>query len=431
MHNFNLTHTWLGYLILIIFGICYYFIATEEKFRLNKAIPALFGGSISFFFISIYFYYHNLPLTILNKELKLIILEISEIFFFLFVAMTYIETLIERNVFLVLRYKILSMNLTYKKIFWLTGILSFSLSPIADNLTTALILSTVLIAIEKKNEKFLVPAAINIVVASNAGGAWSPFGDVTTLMAWTAGKAQIVDFLRLFPASVGGWLINAWLLSRFIPEGKPEFNSKEEKVKFKYGAKRIIFLGLFTIFLVIAGHHVFHLPAMWGMICGLSLLQLYSYNLSRKFNVKINVFKNMGKIENDTLLFFFGILSLVGALHFIGWLNYILKIYQLLGNFWTNVIVGFISAIIDNVPVMSAILKSSPDMSIEQWLLLTLTAGIGGSIISFGSAAGVGVMGKLRGIYTFQSHLKYIWTILIGYCVSLLIWFVQFKILQY
>jgi Na+/H+ antiporter NhaD/arsenite permease-like protein len=136
----------------------------------------------------------------------------------------------------------------------------------------------------------------------------------------------------------------------------------------------------------------------------------------------------MQKVENDTLLFFFGILSAVGALHYLGFLEYIHNMYTMFGPTATNIGVGFLSAIVDNVPVMSAILKSSPSMDLSQWMLVTLTAGVGGSLISFGSAAGVGVMGKLHGIYTFGSHMKHAWTILVGYIVSVAIWYVQYQI---
>jgi len=122
-------------------------------------------------------------------------------------------------------------------------------------------------------------------------------------------------------------------------------------------------------------------------------------------------------------------LSAVGALYFLGWLFYITKLYEIIGPTWANIGVGFISAIIDNVPVMAAILKANPPMGIDQWMLVTLTAGIGGSLISFGSAAGVGVMGRMKGIYTFGSHMKFVWTILLGYIVSVAIWYFQFEIL--
>jgi Na+/H+ antiporter NhaD/arsenite permease-like protein len=168
---------------------------------------------------------------------------------------------------------------------------------------------------------------------------------------------------------------------------------------------------------------------MWGMMFGLAVLKLYSINLTKTGQDSFNIYVNMQKVENDTLLFFFGILSAVGALHFLGFLHYIHSLYDMVGPTAANIGVGFISAIVDNVPVMSAILKSSPTMGTDQWLLVTLTAGIGGSLISFGSAAGVGVMGRLHGIYTFGAHMKHAWTILVGYAISMVIWYVQFEIM--
>lgn len=427
-----LTYTWIGVTAFIIFVIGYYFIAAEEKFHINKAKPALFIGTFIFMLIGLYYAINGLNLDDLHHEVKLLILEIAEIFFFLFVAMTYIEALIERRVFDTLKYNLVSKGYSYKKLYWLTGLIAFSLSPIADNLTTALILSTVLITIEKENKLFLVPGAINIVVAANAGGAWSPFGDITTLMAWTAGKGHFVDFIYLFPTAVTGWVATAWLLSRYVPNAKPVFDaSTEPRVSILKGGKVIIALGVFTIFSAVMSHQVFHLPAMWGMMFGLSLLKLYSYQLKRRHQEDIGVFKSISKIENDTLLFFFGILAAVGGLHFLGFLDLAVKLYDTLGPTTVNIGVGFLSAIVDNVPVMSAVLKSNPTMGLDQWLLVTLTAGIGGSLISFGSAAGVGVMGKLRGIYTFTSHMKYAWTILLGYILSLVIWYIQFEIFNF
>jgi Na+/H+ antiporter NhaD/arsenite permease-like protein len=408
----------------------YYFIATEEKYEINKAKPALFTGTFMFMLIGIYFALNGIDVHHLHVEMKHLILEIAEIFFFLFVAMTFIETMIERNVFDVLKYKLVSRGYTFKKLFWLTGLLAFFISPVADNLTTALILSTVLFTIDKTNKEFLVPGAINIVVAANAGGAWSPFGDITTLMAWTAGKGVFIDFISLFPASIVGWLITAWLLSKVVPEGKPPFSAQTDKVeKLKPGAKTVIYLGIGTIIVAVLGHQFFHFPAMWGMMFGLSVLKIYSYQLKQIEGETFDVFVNMQKVENDTLLFFFGILAAVGALHFLGFLEYIVDLYGIIGATAGNMGVGFLSAVVDNVPVMSAVLKANPEMGLDQWMLVTLTAGIGGSLISFGSAAGVGVMGRLRGIYTFGSHMKYAWMILVGYIVSMIIWYVQFQIL--
>lgn len=426
----DLSTTWVGFAVLAVFVIGYYFIATEEKYEINKAKPALFIGTFSFMLIGIYYTFNSMDPTPLHHEMTVLIEEIAEIFFFLFVAMTFIETLIERRVFDVMKYNLVSKGYTYKKLFWLTGILAFFISPVADNLTTALILSTVLFTIDKENHKFLVPGAINIVVAANAGGAWSPFGDITTLMAWTAQKGEFVDFLFLFVPSVGGWLLTAWLLSRAVPVGQPPFDAaSEKKPTMRDGGVVVIWLGVFTIFIAVMGHQFFHFPAMWGMLFGLSILKLYAFRLTQQKADSFDIFVNMKKIENDTLLFFFGILSAVGALHYVGFLNYVHDLYSMVGPTAANIGVGFISAVVDNVPVMSAILKASPEMPLDQWMLVTLTAGIGGSLISFGSAAGVGVMGRLRGIYTFGSHMKYAWTILAGYILSMGLWYVQYQIL--
>ncbi|WP_304545429.1 sodium:proton antiporter NhaD [Sulfurimonas microaerophilic] len=428
--DINLATTWVGWLSLIVFIVAYYFIAAEEKFEVNKAKPALFAGTFMFMLVGIYFAINGMNPSGLHDELETLILEIAEIFFFLFVAMTFIETLIERGVFDLMKYKLVSKGYTYKKLYWLTGLLAFFISPVADNLTTALILSTVLFTIDKKNLSFLVPGAINIVVAANAGGAWSPFGDITTLMAWTAGKGTFVDFLYLFPASVTGWLVTAYLLSMSVPKGQPEFDaSTEKKPELLDGAMGTVYLGVATITIAVLGHQFFHFPAMWGMMFGLAILKMYSVFLTKRGRQSFNIFVNMQKVENDTLLFFFGILSAVGALHFLGFLHYIHDLYGMMGSTASNIGVGFLSAIVDNVPVMSAILKSSPEMGLDQWMLVTMTAGIGGSLISFGSAAGVGVMGRLHGIYTFGAHMKHAWTILVGYLVSIVIWYLQFEVM--
>ncbi len=437
MHNLNLVTTWVGFLSLAFFVIGYYFIATEDRYHINKAKPALLTGTGIFMLIGLYFAINGLNGEILEKEIEHLIFEISGIFFFLFVAMTYIEAMIDRGVFTTLRYNLVSKGYSYKKLFWVTGFLSFFISPVADNLTTALILSTVLITIDRDSREFLVPSAINIVVAANAGGAWSPFGDITTLMVWVDGRASFTEFLFLFPAAFLGWGVTALLLSRFIPDGTPPFNVNEEPAKIEKGGKVIIGLFALTIILAIVSHQLLHLPAMWGMMFGLSILKLYVYKLNESdASTKVNVFAWIAKVENDTLLFFFGILAAVGGLHFLGFLEYFTALYDKFGATTVNIAVGFLSAIVDNVPVMSAVLKADPNMGStpmaiqEQWMLVTMTAGVGGSLISFGSAAGVGVMGKLHGIYTFSSHMKYAWTVLLGYILSIFIWYIQFNLLH-
>jgi Na+/H+ antiporter NhaD/arsenite permease-like protein len=435
MHDqLHLTTTWVGILSVIVFVVGYYFIATEDKYHINKAKPALFAGTGIFMLIGIYFAMNGMDGHALETSVNHLIIEISQIFFFLLVAMTYIEAMIDRKVFSALRYNLVSRGYTYKKLFWITGVLAFFISPVADNLTTALILSTVLITIDKENKAFLVPGAINIVVAANAGGAWSPFGDITTLMVWIAGKGAFTEFLYLFPASILGWFVTAFLLSRAVPDGTPPFHADETKVQIAEGGKVIMGLFALTITMAVLSHQLLHLPAMWGMMFGLAILKLYVYKINRgPSDTQLNAFSWIAKIENDTLLFFFGILAAVGGLHFLGFLEYFTALYDSLGATVVNIAVGFVSAVIDNVPVMSAVLKADPNMGADaqaQWMLVTLTAGVGGSMISFGSAAGVGVMGKMHGIYTFSAHMKYAWTVLVGYIVSVSVWYFQFEVLH-
>ncbi|RLA72615.1 MAG: sodium:proton antiporter, partial [Epsilonproteobacteria bacterium] len=341
-HAIDLAVEPFGWLLLVIFIVGYYFIAAEEKYHINKAKPALFTGTLLFMLLGGYYAYNGLNMAVFENEIAHLILEIAEIFFFLFVAMTYIEALIERNVFNALKEKLISRGYGYRQLFWVTGVMAFFISPVADNLTTALILSTVLITIDKTNKAFLVPAAINIVVAANAGGAWSPFGDITTLMAWTANKGTFIDFIFLFPSAIIGWVITAFLLSRFVPEDHPvkEVEGSAEDNKILKGGRVIIFMGVMTIALAVISKQIMHLPPMWGMLFGLSVLKLYAYTLKRHHDVDIQIYSSVSKIENDTLLFFFGILAAVGALHFAGFLGHAVKLYDMFSPTAVNIGVG-------------------------------------------------------------------------------------------
>ena len=262
-----MTHSLVGYVSILIFIIAYLMISFEEKIAMNKAKPALLAGTLIYVLIAWHYVYYGLDMAPLHDNMHHLVFEIASIYFFLFVAMTYVESLVERNVFEALKFKLLQKGYDFKKLFWVTGLIAFFLSPVADNLTTALILSTVLLTLEHHNRQFLVLGAINIVVAANAGGAWSPFGDITTLMVWTAGKGMFAEFLFLFPASFIGWFVTAYFLSKYLPDGSPADSDnsaackKPESATIKKGGVGIIFLGIFTIILAVTIHQVFHLPA--------------------------------------------------------------------------------------------------------------------------------------------------------------------------
>jgi len=422
--HIDLTTSYVGYISLIIFVLAYALVMVEEFSHLRKSKPVIISAALIWGIIA--FYLSSQPGSHsenLEQALEHNILEFAELFLFLLVAMTYINALQERNVFDFIRYKLISKGFNFRQLFLLTGVITFFLSPIADNLTTALVMCSVLLACGKGNNKFLAIGCINIVVAANAGGAFSPFGDITTLMVWQAGIVDFFTFFNLFIPSVVNYVIPATIMYFFVPNEKPNVSS--DKIIIKRGGKVIIFLGLFTIFSAVNFHNILHLPPMLGMMFGFGLLGLYSFYLKITFNPeyeerKFDFLRKVSKAEWDTLLFFFGVILSVGGLGFIGYLTLVSEyLYVGLGATYANFLVGILSAIVDNIPVMFAVITMNPAMPTEQWLLVTLTTGVGGSLLSIGSAAGVALMGQARGYYTFFGHLKWTPVIFLGYIASI------------
>ena len=419
----NLTTSYVGILSLITFIIAYAVVMAEEFSHLRKSKPVILSAAIIWAIIAFHFSSNKDYAIEIEHALEHNILEFAELFLFLLVAMTYINSLEERKVFDVVRYQLTSRGFSFRQLFIFTGIITFFLSPIADNLTTALVMCSVLMACGKGNSKFISIGCINIVVAANAGGAYSPFGDITTLMVWQAGIVEFFTFFKIFFPSVINYVIPAAIMYFFIPKDKPKISS--DKVYMKRGGRVIIFLGLLTIFSAVNFHNILHLPPMLGMMFGLGLLGLYSFYLKITHDPsvedhKFDFFRKISKAEWDTLLFFFGVILSVGGLGFIGYLSLVSEfLYDGLGPTLANSIVGILSAIVDNIPVMFAVITMRPEMSIDQWLLVTLTTGVGGSLLSIGSAAGVALMGQARGYYTFFGHLKWSPVIFLGYVASI------------
>ena len=421
----NLTTSYVGFLSLAVFFFAYALVMAEEFIHLRKSKPVIISAAVIWAIIAFYFAGDKSYSKEIEYALEHNVLEFAELFLFLLVAMTYINALEERKVFDVVRFQLTSRGYSFRQLFIFTGVITFFLSPIADNLTTALVMCSVLLACGKGNAKFISIGCINIVIAANAGGAYSPFGDITTLMVWQAGIVEFFTFFNIFIPSVVNYIIPAAIMYFFIPKDSPEIST--EKVFMKRGGRVIIFLGLLTIFCAVNFHNFLHLPPMLGMMLGLGFLSLYSFYLKITHDPSVdeNQFDFFRKIKNaewDTLLFFFGVILSVGGLGFIGYLSLISEfLYDGLGATIANVIVGILSAIVDNIPVMFAIITMRPEMSIDQWLLVTLTTGVGGSLLSIGSAAGVALMGQARGHYTFFGHLKWTPVIFIGYVASIFV----------
>ena len=432
------SHT-VGYSALAVFILAYLFVMAEEFTHLRKSKPVVLGAGIIWAIIAVQYAALGINHTV-EAAFRHNLLEFAELFLFLLVAMTYINAMEERLVFDSLRSWLVRKCFTYRQLFWLTGTLAFFISPVADNLTTALLMCAVVLAVGVDSPRFVALSCINIVVAANAGGAFSPFGDITTLMVWQKGIVNFWAFFLLFVPSAVNYLIPAFFMNLTLPKGTP--TKSDEIISTRRGAKRVMALFLLTIITAVSFHNFLDLPPMLGMMTGLAYLQFFGYYLKKTHRntatginasisargtvgdvgdvVAFDIFRNVARAEWDTLLFFYGIVLCVGGLGFIGYLSLTSEVmYGQFGPTQANIAVGMLSAIVDNIPVMFAVLSMNPEMSQGQWLLVTLTAGVGGSLLSIGSAAGVALMGQARGVYTFFGHLKWTPAIALGYAASI------------
>jgi Na+/H+ antiporter NhaD/arsenite permease-like protein len=431
------TNTTIGWLCVSIFAVAYAMVMLEERLHLRKSVPVMLAAGVIWVLIAIAAP-AGAPREGVTEALRHNLLEFGELFLFLLAAITYVNTLEERNVFDALRAWLVRRGWSLRKLFWATGALAFCISPVADNLTTTLVMGTVAITLGAGQPRFVTVACINIVVAANAGGAFSPFGDITTLMVWQKGVVAFTEFFALFLPSLVNWLVPAAILSFAVGDSRPE--PRAESAPMRRGAGIVLAMFIGTIAATVVLHTFLHLPPALGMMTGLGALKWYSYRLARTAGHAVpaeegvlggiaphaderdsfDVFRILERIEWDTLMFFYGVILCVGGLGALGYLALLADAsYGTLGPTAANIIVGLASAVIDNIPMMFAVLSMNPEMSHAQWLLVTLTAGVGGSLLSIGSAAGVALMGQARGTYTFMSHLRWSWAVALGYAAAI------------
>ncbi len=425
METLDLTQHWAGIIALVLFVAAYVLVIFEEATHMRKSKPVMVAAGLIWALIGIAYAQAGLS-DAAHEHAARMIGEYGELFLFLLVAITFVNTMEERRTFDVLRARLVGLGLGFRQLFLLTGVLSFFLSSVLDNLTTALVMGAVVMAIGKGHPRFVALACISTVVAANAGGAFSPFGDITTLMVWQKEKLSFFEFFNLFLPSLVNWVVPAAIMVFAVPNEKPKAHT--EAVQGKPGMRGVIVLFAVTIALAVGFKNFLSLPPALGMMLGLGLLQLWSYYLTmsgtRKANedMVLDAFQLVAKVEWDTLLFFFGIIFAVGGLGVLGYLGLAsVALYTDLGPTAANIIIGLLSAIVDNIPLMFAVLTMDPVMGDGQWLLITLTCGVGGSILSVGSAAGVALMGQARGVYTFSAHLKWAWAVALGYGASIVV----------
>lgn len=419
-------------IILIVFVLGYAAIALEHVIRLNKAASALITGVLCW---TIYMFYSG-DNHLVNEQLNEHLGEIAGILFFLLGAMTIVELIDAHDGFEV----ITSLIKTTKKVklLWIIGGLSFFLSALLDNLTTAIVMVSLIRKLIRNKQARLLFCGV-VVIAANAGGAWSPIGDVTTTMLWIGGQvttSQIVG--NLFLPSVACAVAPMLLLS-FRMRGELEVGGTEEAKTLKpeapVGDRNVIFIsGVLILLLVPVFKTLTHLPPFMGMLMGLGIMWMITEALHHKKDTQdkhmLSVLYALRKIDTPSILFFLGILISVASLQSIGALmNVAQSLDKQVGNPTIIVIIiGVLSSIVDNVPLVAA---SMGMYSLEQypadhffWHFLAYCAGTGGSLLIIGSAAGVAAMGIEK--IEFFWYLKRIgWLALVGYLAGIAVFLLQ------
>ena len=448
----DLTHSWIGYASVAVFFIAYVLAMMEESTMLRKSKPMVFAASVIWVLIASVYVSGGLQEES-RAAFRSTLEGYAELFLFILVSMTYLNAMEQRGVFDNLRIWLLSKGYGYRKLFWITGIQSFFMSSVCNNMTTALLMGAVVMAMAKNNRKFISIACVNIVVATNAGGSFSPFGDITTLLVWQKGVVPFAHFFSLLLPSIVNFLVPAAIMHFWVPKEFPKSEGKPRPMQ--HGALGIIILFFMTIVTSVCFENFLGLPPAAGMLAGLTYLSFYFFYLykvrvgDQRFKGVIketqkamarqgvvspfqmvetkqhfDVFHSVAHLEWDTLLYFYGVMVGVGGLSFMGYLTLTSQyLYTDLNPTIANVLVGIVSAFIDNGTIMYAVLTMAPKISEGQWLLVTLTAGVGGSLLAIGSAAGVGLLGQTKGAYSFVSHLKWMPVIALGFAASIAVHF--------
>jgi len=425
--------------IIAIFFIGYLCITTEHQIKVDKTISALAMAVICWTILKVF----NLdvlevlngvlvPVDIANNNnaideaLRHHLAETSEILFFLIGAMTIVEIIDMHRGFEIIKRMIRTRSKV--KLLWIIGVIAFFLSAIIDNLTTTIILITIVRKLIPDQKERIWYASL-IVIAANAGGAWSPIGDVTTTMLWVKNKvsaAKLVEYVFI-PATV--CLIVPLFVASFLPvfKGKIDTSNSEESITYK-SSMPVLVIGFISIIFVPIFKSITHLPPYIGMLFSLAIMWFISEKfkpireLSSTDKDKFSIHRALGRIEFSSILFFLGILLAVASLQTIGTLfNFAQTLNETIPS--TNVVIlllGFASAVIDNVPLVAASMGMFQEpMDSGIWHYIAYAAGTGGSLLIIGSAAGVVAMGMEK-INFFWYVKNILWIALLGFVLGYL-----------
>ncbi len=422
----DLTHSIVGYCAVALTVIAYIAAMSEDVIDLKKSKPMVLSAALIWFAICIYYAMHG-EAKVASLAFESNLLAYIELLLFILVSMTYLNTMKERGVFDGLRIILLNRQYSYRQLFWITGWLAFVLSTVINGLTVGLLMGAIVLAVGKSQPKFISLACLNVVVAANAGGTMSPLGGISTLFVWQSRILHFTEFFALTIPCLINFLVPATLMYFSVPKETPAIS--QQSIGLRRGSKRIIFLFVLTLGITVSSNVLLELPPAAGMMAGLGLLQMFSFYLvksekaqfqgTEKRTRTLDIFKSIGDIDWDTLLFFYGAMMIIGAVGFVGYLDTVAHfLFREMNVTVANIMIGLSSAFVDNGTLMFAVLSMHPDIPVEQWLLLTLTLGVGGSLLAIGSAPGVGLMGQVKE-YTFGFHLRWMPAILLGYFLSI------------
>lgn len=421
-------------LLVIVFILGYMLIALEHPIRIDKAASALLTGVVLWIILIIgheLYYPGAAPpdghsaFSEIGHHLMEHLGDISAILFFLLGAMTIVELIDSHDGFKVITSRIQTSNKL--PLLWILSFVTFFLSSILDNLTTAIVMAALVRKLIKDKEDLWFFAGF-IVIAANAGGAWTPIGDVTTIMLWIGGQVSTLNIMTaLFLPSITCLLVPLGLASFYI-KGKSERTEEKDNNSTSrvspFERQLIFFLGVGALLFVPVFKNVTHLPPFMGILFGLGVLWITTELLHRKKESEdkqsLSVSSIIRRVDTPSVLFFLGILLAVAALQTAGQLTGMANwLDKTIGNLYViNTLIGLLSAVIDNVPLVAAAMGMYPMDLFPQdhvfWTLLAYCAGTGGSVLIIGSAAGVAIMGILK--IDFIWYLKRVsWLALAGY----------------
>ena len=412
--------------MIVVFIVGYLCIALEHPLKIDKAASALLIGVLTW---TIFILLGDSDIHHVGEQLNENLAETAQTLFFLFAAMTIVEIVDRHNGFKIITDRITATNKV--KLLWIISFLAFFMSAVLDNLTTTIVILSLLRKLIKDQHTRWTYASI-VVIAANAGGAWSPIGDVTTIMLWIGGQITAGKIITgIIIPSLVSMLVPLVILS-FTLKGeiiRPAESKEAESITTPGEQMALLILGVGLLLFVPVFKTITHLPPYMGMLLGLGVMwmvtELMHKKKSNEIKKRLSVVNILKNVETPTIFFFLGILTAVGALGAAGQLS---KLSEWLrdvtgGNIYViDTVIGVLSSIIDNVPLVAASMKmyvidpSVLDFAVDGtfWHMLAYCAGTGGSILIIGSAAGVAAMGLEK--IDFIWYLKHIsWLALVGY----------------